>query len=65
MATHTRTHVHTHTHTHTGYDCPIFPGVYEYMCAIAGSSLAAADILVKGEVDVAINWYGGWHHGKK
>ena len=49
----------------TGYDCPIFPGLFEYVCTMAGSSLAAADSLVRKEADVAVNWYGGWHHASK
>ena len=49
----------------SGYDCPLFDGVYEYVCAVAGGSLAMVDCLVKDTCDVAINWYGGWHHGKR
>ncbi len=47
------------------YDCPIFPGVYDYVCAIAGASLVAAEAILKGDTDIAINWYGGWHHARK
>lgn len=32
---------------------------------MAGASLAAAQCLAKGEAQVAINWYGGWHHAMK
>ena len=49
----------------TGYDCPIFSGMYDYVSAIAGSSLAMASTLVSGECMVGINWHGGWHHSKK
>ena len=42
----------------SGYDCPLFDGVYEYVCAVAGGSLAMVDCMVKDTCDVAINWYG-------
>ena len=32
---------------------------------MAGASLAAARCVAKGEAQVAINWYGGWHHAMK
>ena len=57
--------LHAHPLVFTGYDCPLFPGLFEYVCTIAGSSLAAADSLVREEADIAINWYGGWHHASK
>ncbi|XP_078617821.1 histone deacetylase 8-like [Branchiostoma floridae x Branchiostoma japonicum] len=47
------------------YDCPILPGVYEYAAMVAGATLTAAQCLVDGECQVAINWHGGWHHAKK
>ena len=48
-----------------GYDCPLFEGIYDYASWMAGASLAAARCLAKGETQVAINWYGGWHHAMK
>ena len=45
------------------YDCPPFPKVYETVCRIAGSSITAAEELGYGTAKVAINWFGGWHHG--
>lgn len=48
-----------------GYDCPPFANVFEYVSCIAGASLSLADCLMREEAQVAINWYGGWHHGKK
>ncbi|XP_064627403.1 histone deacetylase 8-like [Lineus longissimus] len=47
------------------YDCPAWPGVYEYASMIAGATLAAAAKLVNEECDIAINWHGGWHHAKR
>ena len=49
----------------TGYDCPLFSGVYDYVCSVAGSSLTAIGAIVRGEAHTVINWYGGMHHGKK
>lgn len=48
-----------------GYDCPLFPGLYSYISSISSATVTMAKQLVTGETDVAINWYGGWHHGKK
>ena len=48
-----------------GYDCPPFTGLFEYVSCVAGASLAMATCLVREEALVAVNWYGGWHHGKK
>ena len=30
-----------------------------------GASLTAAQSLISGDADVAINWPGGWHHAKR
>eukprot|EP00127_Corallochytrium_limacisporum_P003211 Clim_evm60s147 gene=Clim_evmTU60s147 len=43
-------------------DCPLFTGVADFASYAAGSSLSAARALLHGQVDVAINWFGGWHH---
>lgn len=48
-----------------GYDCPPLDGIYDYCSAIAGSTLTAARALVRNEVEIAINWCGGWHHGQR
>ena len=45
-----------------GYDCTVFPEVYNYCAAVAGGTLAAANILAAGKADVAVNLNGGWHH---
>ncbi|CAM9855906.1 unnamed protein product [Sphacelaria rigidula] len=46
-------------------DCEVFENMFEYCCAVAGASLHASNLLVRGEADVAINWGGGRHHAKK
>ncbi|OLL24093.1 Histone deacetylase 8 [Neolecta irregularis DAH-3] len=47
------------------YDCPPFPELSLYTRLLAGSSLAAAESLVSGNTDVAINWDGGRHHARR
>ncbi|VDC01320.1 unnamed protein product [Peniophora sp. CBMAI 1063] len=46
-------------------DCAPFPGMREYVLAVAGASLAAARELVEGRADVSICWDGGRHHAHK
>lgn len=47
------------------YDCPLFPFLSEYVRWVAGSSISAANALLRPNTFsqlVAINWYGGRHH---
>ena len=30
-----------------------------------GSSVTAAEAIVSGRHSVVVNWFGGWHHGKR
>ncbi|KAJ3425251.1 histone deacetylase [Anaeramoeba flamelloides] len=46
-------------------DCPIFKGLFEYSCLQAGSSKLGAKLLNDKEVEIAINWSGGYHHARK
>ncbi|XP_026123872.1 histone deacetylase 8 isoform X3 [Carassius auratus] len=48
-----------------GYDCPVVEGIFDYAAAVGGATLTAAQNLLDGKCDVAINWAGGWHHAKK
>ncbi len=43
-------------------DDPIFPGMHESAALIAGGSVAAARAIARGEVDRAVNFFGGLHH---
>ncbi len=46
-----------------GYgDNPIFPGVWEVSCLVAGGSLLAAKLVTDGEVERAFHFAGGLHH---
>jgi len=47
------------------YDCPLFPGVAEYISQVAGGSLKAAQLLRDGLADIAVFWDGGRHHASK
>ena len=46
-------------------DNPPYPGMYEASTLSAGGSLVAAELVAKGEVDVAFNVAGGLHHAAK
>lgn len=48
-----------------GYDCPVHPAVYDYTSLVSGATVQAAECLIDRSADVAINWCGGWHHGKR
>ncbi|KAF6039461.1 HDAC8 [Bugula neritina] len=48
-----------------GYDCPVEEGMFDNCSLIAGASVMAAESLINNQVEVAINWCGGWHHAKR
>lgn len=39
--------------------------MWDYTTSVVGASIQAADLLCRGEADVAINWGGGRHHARK
>ncbi|RPJ23617.1 MAG: hypothetical protein EHM35_17080 [Planctomycetaceae bacterium] len=43
-------------------DCPIFRGMYDYAVLATGATLVGAELILSGEVDVAFNPSGGYHH---
>jgi acetoin utilization protein AcuC len=43
-------------------DCPVFKGMYKYAALACGATLAGAQLLLDGAVDVAFNPSGGYHH---
>jgi acetoin utilization protein AcuC len=45
-------------------DCPVFVGMCEYADLACGATLAGAELLLTGEVDVAFNPSGGYHHAR-
>lgn len=46
-------------------DSPVFEGLYEFCQLSSGGSIDAANELLAGNCDIAINWAGGLHHAKK
>ncbi|KAJ9636237.1 histone deacetylase [Coniosporium apollinis] len=46
-------------------DCPAFDGMWDYARLYSGASIHAAERLVNGQSDIAINWSGGLHHAGK
>ncbi|KAI7866395.1 hypothetical protein BDF14DRAFT_1812761 [Spinellus fusiger] len=48
-----------------GEDCPVFEGLFEFCSISAGGTIGAANKLLNGEADIAMNWSGGLHHAKK
>ena len=44
-------------------DCFAFPGIYTYIRAIAGGTLAAVRAIAE-DAQIAINWGGGRHHAQ-
>lgn len=49
----------------SGYDCPIVDHIFTLVSLIGGSSICAAKELCENSADIAINWYGGWHHAQR
>jgi len=45
-----------------GPDCPIFKDIYRYPAWSCGASLKGAELLLAGDVDLAFNPSGGFHH---
>lgn len=46
-------------------DCPVFEGLWNYVCLYGGASIHAAQTLLNRQSDIAINWSGGLHHAAK
>ena len=46
-------------------DCTAFSGLFQFNAMVAGASLDAAHLLSSNQVDIAINWAGGFHHAKR
>ncbi|KAJ1765424.1 Histone deacetylase 8 [Coemansia sp. RSA 1752] len=47
------------------HDCALFEGVEEHVRYAAGGTVAAANILVDGQAQIAIHWEGGRHHSQR
>lgn len=47
------------------YDCPLIPHLHKTISYLAASSIATAKAIINKQCHVALNWFGGWHHGFK
>jgi acetoin utilization protein AcuC len=45
-------------------DCPVFPGMFEYISVASGASITGARLILSGEADVVFNPAGGFHHAR-
>ncbi|CAG9465593.1 unnamed protein product [Pedinophyceae sp. YPF-701] len=48
-----------------GDDSPVFEGLFNYCSSYAGGSIGGAVRLNHEATELAVNWSGGLHHGKK
>ncbi|VEN41453.1 unnamed protein product [Callosobruchus maculatus] len=46
-------------------ECPVLPNNDVLVKIIAGGSISAAKLLVAKKCNIAINWFGGWHHAQR
>jgi len=46
-------------------DCPLFPGISDYVQLVGGATLTAVTALQQNVANVAICWDGGRHHARK
>ena len=42
-----------------------FSRILDYIALVAGASVKCAELLNKGEAQIAINLFGGWHHAHR
>lgn len=47
------------------HDCPSVPRIFDVAKSVTAASLRGVQALVSNECQVAINWTGGWHHGRR
>ena len=45
-------------------DCPVFNDMYDYAVLACGATLTAENMILSGDVDVAFNPSGGYHHAE-
>lgn len=46
-------------------DCPIFPGILEFICLCAGATVRGAEKVIDGDCRFAFNPVGGFHHAMR
>lgn len=47
------------------YDCPLLERNFDFVSRIAGGTLTASILLCRKISQIAINWFGGWHHAQR
>lgn len=47
-----------------GPDTPVFPAMFKFGAWACGAALVSADILTRGDADIAFSLLGGFHHAK-
>lgn len=46
-------------------ECPVFKGLYDCAALGAGATFEAVRLVEEGQVDIAFNMAGGWHHAHR
>ena len=48
-----------------GDDCPVFPGLFDYVLLYTSATIAAVDGITERNANVVFNPVGGFHHGNR
>ena len=43
-------------------DCPVFSDMYDYAALACGATLTAVNLILSGNIELAFNPSGGYHH---
>lgn len=46
-------------------DCPIFPGLFDYVLLYASATATAVDLIIRENANVVFNLLGGFHHASR
>jgi acetoin utilization protein AcuC len=46
-------------------DCPVFPGLYDYVLLYTSATLTAVDLIINAQAHVVFNPLGGFHHASR
>ncbi|MCK4944553.1 MAG: hypothetical protein KAS65_13300 [Candidatus Aminicenantes bacterium] len=48
-----------------GDDCPIFPGLFDYIMLYTSATFTGVERIIKDKVNIAFNFVGGFHHASR
>jgi len=48
-----------------GDDCPVFPGLFDYILLYTSATLTGVDLIMKEKANVVFNLVGGFHHASR